>query len=105
VKTSRIALRGSVIFFILRSIPMRRISAALAAAGLAVTVLAATSPAQADPSHLIRWSDTGFCQIWDEGIPTTPWPGVYAVISITVPTFRDALDVKYHMLQAGNCSF
>ena len=65
----------------------------------------ASTPAKADPFHLIRWSDTGFCQIWDQYIPTTPWPGNYTVVSVTVPTFLDALAVKSHMLASGACSF
>ena len=31
--------------------------------GLAVMTLAASGPVKADLFHLIRWSDTGFCQI------------------------------------------
>ena len=27
--------------------------------------------------HLIRWKDTGFCQVWDESVPTEPWPSNY----------------------------
>ena len=50
---------------------MRRLSLLCAAASLAVTALAAASPAEA-AYHLIRWQDSGFCQIWDENIPTTP---------------------------------
>ena len=84
---------------------MRRFSFACAAFCLAVAAPAAATPAKADPFHLIRWSDTGFCQIWDEGIPTVPWPGNYAVVSATVPDFLAALDVKWHMLQTGACSF
>ena len=83
---------------------MRRISLLSAAACLALASLAASTPAKADPFHLIRWSDTGFCQIWDEGIPTQPWPGNYAVVSMTVPTFLDALSVKNGMLATGACS-
>ena len=81
---------------------MRRLSLAIAA--IALSTVAASAPAKADPFHLIRWSDTGFCQIWDEGIPTQPWPGNYAVVSITVPTFLDALNVKGSMLATGACS-
>ena len=83
---------------------MRR-SSLLCAATLAIATLAASAPAKADPFHLIRWSDTGFCQIWDEGIPTAPWPGNYAVVSATIPDFLAALDVKWHMLQTGACAF
>ena len=84
---------------------MRRISLLSAAAALAVTALSATTPAKADPFHLIRWSDTGFCQIWDEGVPTMPWPGNFSVVSATMPTFVDALNVKSGMLATGACAF
>lgn len=84
---------------------MRRLVLSCAALGLVIAAAAATSPAQADPFHLIRWSDTGFCQVWDEGVPTAPWPGNYAVVTRQIPTFLDALDVKYHLLQGGTCSF
>ena len=82
---------------------MRRLS--FAAACLAVVALSLATPAKADPFHLIRWSDTGFCQIWDESVPTAPWPDNFTVVSMTVPDFVAALDVKWHMLQAGACSF
>jgi hypothetical protein len=81
---------------------MRRLSLAIAA--ITLSALSASAPAKADPFHLIRWSDTGFCQIWDEGVPTAPWPGNFAVVSITVPTFLDALNVKSSMLATGACS-
>jgi hypothetical protein len=84
---------------------MRRISLLSAAACLTLAALAAATPAKADPFHLIRWSDTGFCQIWDEGIPTMPWPGNYAVVSATFPTFGDVLVIKSGMLESGACSF
>ena len=83
---------------------MRRMSLLSAAAWLTLAALSAATPAKADPFHLIRWSDTGFCQIWDQGIPTMPWPGNYAVVSTTVPTFVDALAVKSGMLASGACS-
>ena len=52
---------------------MRRFMLLSAAAAIAVTAFAATSPAEAG-FHLIRWEGTGFCQIWDESIPTSPYP-------------------------------
>jgi hypothetical protein len=48
--------------------------------------------------------DTGFCQIWDEGLPTQPRPGNYNVVSMTLPTFFDALNVKNGMLWTRECS-
>jgi len=84
---------------------MRRISLLSAAVCLPLAALAAATPAKADPFHLIRWSDTGFCQIWDEGVPTMPWPANYAVVSATFPTFVDVLTIKSGMLASGACSF
>ncbi|WP_407193910.1 hypothetical protein [Bradyrhizobium sp. STM 3566] len=83
---------------------MRRLSMLCAATGLAVTAFVAASPAEAS-YHLIRWHDTGFCQIWDESIPTTPWPAGYHRASTTVPTFIDALAVKDSALKNGHCSW
>ena len=83
---------------------MRRFSLLSAAAVLSVTALSASTPAKADPYHLIRWTDTGFCQIWDMGIPTAPWPGNYVVVSQALPSFGDALMVKGGMLANGGCS-
>ncbi|EJN10730.1 hypothetical protein PMI42_05985 [Bradyrhizobium sp. YR681] len=83
---------------------MRRISVLCAAAGLAIAAFAATSQAEAG-YHLIRWQNGGFCQIWDESIPTTPWPSDYARVSATVPTFVDALALKDHALKNGHCTW
>ena len=84
---------------------MRRLSTLAAAAGIALAGFAATAPAQA-AYHLIRWQDTGFCQIWDQSIPTTPYPANYTVVMGAVaPTFLDALIMKDGLLRAGTCSF
>ena len=83
---------------------MRRLSMLCAAAGLAAAAFVAASPAEAG-YHLIRWQDSGVCQIWDESIPTTPWPAGYHRASASVPTFLDALALKDHALKAGHCSW
>ncbi len=83
---------------------MIRLSALCSAAGLAVTALAATSPAEAS-FHLIRWEGTGICQVWDQSIPTTPFPSNYRTVSKPVATFGDAIAVKDGMLKKGTCSF
>lgn len=83
---------------------MRRISIVCAAAGLAITALAATSPAQA-AFQVIRWHDTGFCQIWDNSIPTTPWPANYITVTHRLPTFGQARAVKEVLLHRGHCAF
>ena len=83
---------------------MRRLCLLAAAAAITVSALAATSPAQAS-FHLIRWQDSGFCQIWDQSIPTVPYPGNYIVIvGSEVPTFGDALVFKEGLLRNGTCS-
>jgi hypothetical protein len=83
---------------------MRRISALSAAALLGLAALAATSPAQA-AFHLIRWDGTGFCQVWDDGIATKPFPSDYRKVSARVPTLVEALAVKEHLVRKGACKF
>ena len=80
-----------------------RLFALCAASSLALSALAVTSPAQAAPYHLIKWSGTGICQVWDNGVPTKPWPSDYKVVSKPVPTFTAALAVKDGMLKKGKC--
>ena len=82
---------------------MRRFSMLCAAAGLAAAAFVAASPAEAG-YHLIRWQGTNVCQIWDESIPTTPWPSDYHRITGSVATFADALALKEHALKKGHCS-
>jgi hypothetical protein len=81
---------------------MRRVTALCAAAGIALSAIATVSPAQA-AFHLIKWSGNDLCQIWDESIPTTPWPSNFVVVSKPVPTFDAALGVKAHLMAKGVC--
>jgi len=83
---------------------MRRISMLCAAAGLGLAALAATSPAEA-AFHLIRWDGTGYCQVWDQGIATKPFPSDYKTVSAKVPTLVEALAVKEHLLRKRVCAF
>ncbi len=84
---------------------MRRLPVLAAIAAIAASALAATRPAEAS-FHLIRWQDSGFCQIWDQSVPTVPYPGNYTVvINSEVPTFGDALVLKDGLLRSGACSF
>jgi hypothetical protein len=83
---------------------MLRLTALSAAAGIALSALAATSPAEA-AFHLIRWEGTGVCQIWDQSIPGTPIPSNYKTVSKPVATFGDALAMKDGMLKKGSCKF
>ena len=83
---------------------MRRVLALCAVAGIATSVFAVPASA-AVGYYVIRWQDTGFCQIWDESIPTTPWPSDYSRVSATVPTLIDALALKDHALKNGHCTW
>jgi hypothetical protein len=80
-----------------------RLSLICAAAGLAVSTLAVSTPAKADPYHLVRYSDTGYCLIWDEALPTSPWPANYVRVGVTVPNMLQALALKDTLLRAGTC--
>jgi hypothetical protein len=84
---------------------MRHVLALCAVTAVGLAALAASSPAEA-AFHLIRWQDSGFCQIWDENVPTAPYPSNYVVIvGSEVPTFGDALVFKDGLLRSGTCSF
>jgi hypothetical protein len=83
---------------------MRRLPILCAATTLAVTAFVAASSAQAG-YHLIRWEGNGFCQIWDEAIPTMPHSSNYTtVMRSAAPTFVEALATKERLLRAGACS-
>jgi len=82
---------------------MRRVFALCAASSLALSALALTSPAQAAPFHLIKWSGNSLCQIWDDGVPTKPMPANYRAVSKPVPTFDAALAVKAGLMKKGVC--
>ena len=83
---------------------MRQFRVLCAATFVAVTAFAAASPAQAAPFHVIRYSDTGFCQIWDNGVPIAPWPTHYTVMTHRQPTFERAVAVKGWLLNKRYCS-
>jgi len=83
---------------------MRQFSLLATAAAIAVTAIAATSPAKAS-YDLIRWEGTGFCQIWDRSIPTVPYPSNYATVTTELPTFGDALVAKDGLLRSGTCAY
>ena len=83
---------------------MRHVFFLAALAGIAVTAIAATSPAVA-AYHLIRWQGTGACQIWDESIPGKPIPSDYKTVSKPVATFGAALAMKDGMMKKGSCKF
>ena len=83
---------------------MRRVFALCAASSLALSALVLTSPAQAAPFHLIKWSGTGICQVWDDGVPTKPFASDYKAVSKPQKTFDGALAVKAGLIKKGVCT-
>ena len=82
---------------------MRSLFALCAASSLALSALAMTGSAQAAPYHLIKWSGTDLCQVWDNGVPTQPMPAYFKAVSKKVPTFEAALAVKAGLMKKGVC--
>jgi hypothetical protein len=82
---------------------MRHVFALCAASSLALSALALTSPAQAAPFHVIKWSGNDLCQVWDNGVPTKPFPSNYTAVSKPLPTFDAALGVKAGLMKKGVC--
>ena len=84
---------------------MRRVTALCAAAGIAVSGLAVAGPAQAG-YYVIRWDNTGVCQIWNEDLRYKPmqWLSDYKVVSKPVPTLAAAMAVQETMRQQHHCN-
>jgi len=81
---------------------MRRLSVLCAALGIVATALAA-SPAQA-AYNVIRWDNTGWCQVWDPATPLTPLFSKYAAVNKKpIPTLTAALAEKDAMVKKGAC--
>ena len=83
---------------------MRRITALAAAAGIAVAALATAAPAQAN-YYVIRWENTGICQIWNDELQYKPveWPAHYKVVSKLLPSFNDAVNIQLQMREKRSC--
>ncbi|MGJ4900656.1 hypothetical protein ACQR0V_03745 [Bradyrhizobium sp. HKCCYLS2058] len=84
---------------------MPRFTTVCLAAGLAAATLLAAAPAQAG-YYIIRWDNTGICQVWSEAFAFKPvaWPSSYQVISRPVPTFNDAVTRQIRLRQQGRCT-
>jgi hypothetical protein len=84
---------------------MRRVTALCAACGIAASALAFAAPAQAG-YYVIRWDNTGICQIWNEDLNYKPlqWPSDYKVVSKPVPTLSGAMAVQEKMRMQRQCT-
>ena len=83
---------------------MRRVTALCAAAGIAASALVIAAPAEAG-YYVIRWDDTGICQIWNEELQYKPvqWFSHYKVVSKPVATFNDAVNIQLQMREKRSC--
>ena len=84
---------------------MRRVTALCAATAIAVSALAVSAPAQAG-YYVIRWDNTGICQIWNEDLQQKPlhWPSDYKVVSKPAPTLTGAMAVQQKMRMERRCT-
>lgn len=84
---------------------MRRVTALAVAAGIAVSVVAIAAPAQAG-YYVIRWDNTGICQIWNQDLQMKPikWPSDYKVVSKPVSTLGDAMTIQGKMRDEHRCT-
>ena len=84
---------------------MRRVLAVCAAAGVAASVFSVPASAKVG-YYVIRWDNTGICQIWNEDLKYKPmeWPSHYKVVSKPVPTFTDATAIQLKMREQRHCT-
>jgi hypothetical protein len=89
---------------------MRRVTALCAAVGIAVSTLSApVMAARHAPEagyYVIRWNDTGVCQIWNTDLRYKPveFFSKYKVVSKPVPTFAATTNIQLKMRAARSCT-
>jgi hypothetical protein len=76
-----------------------------AAACIAASVPALSAPARAG-YYVIRWENTGICQIWNQDLQYKPWewPSHYKVVSKPAPTFTDATAIQLKLREQHRCT-
>ncbi|MGV7216900.1 hypothetical protein [Bradyrhizobium sp. UFLA05-112] len=84
---------------------MRRVLSVCAVAGIASSVFAVPASAKVG-YYVIRWDNTGICQIWNEDLRYKPteWPSTYKVVSKSFPTFTAANDVQLKLRGERRCT-
>jgi hypothetical protein len=87
---------------------MRRVTALCAAAAVLASTAAIARPMAHEQSgyYVIRWDDTGVCQIWNTNLTQKPWQlfSQYKVVSKTVPTFAAAATIQEDMRMSRHCT-
>ena len=85
---------------------MRRVLALCAVAGIASSVFAMPASAKVG-YYVIRWDNTGICQIWNEDLKFKPAQGgiaTYKVVSKSYPTFTAASDMQIKLRAQRRCT-
>jgi hypothetical protein len=84
---------------------MRRVTTLAAAAGIALSSAAVAAPVKAG-FYVIRYDNTGICQIWDQSLTFKPlrWPSDYKVVGKPVPTFAAAAAIQQKMREHHRCT-
>jgi hypothetical protein len=84
---------------------MRRMTVLSAIVGTAA-LFGAIAPAEAGRYYVIRWDNTGICQIWNEDLTHKPWewPSHYKIVSKPAPTFSEAMAVQLKMREQRSCT-
>ncbi|MCA1358988.1 hypothetical protein I6F14_06275 [Bradyrhizobium sp. IC3069] len=85
---------------------MRRLLALSAVAGIASSVFAVPASAKVG-YYVIRWDNTGICQVWNEDLQYKPFQfgvSTYKVVSKPLPTFQQASDLQIKMRTERKCT-
>ncbi|HET7887278.1 MAG TPA: hypothetical protein VFL62_13705 [Bradyrhizobium sp.] len=85
---------------------MRRITALCAVAGILASSAAFARPMPQTGYYVIRWDNTGVCQIWNTELKEQPvhFMSDYKVVSKPVPTFTEAASVQDKLRFAHRCT-
>ena len=90
---------------------MRRVIALCAAASFAVSAAAAVARPmhqmhQESGYYVIRWDNTGICQIWNTDLQEKPvhFLSDYKIVSKPVPTFAAAVEIQEQLRAARHCT-
>jgi hypothetical protein len=86
---------------------MRRVTALCAATLIAASTAAVARPMPQQGYYVIRWDNTGVCQIWNTNLQQQPvhFLSDYKVVSKPVPTFTEAAAIQEKMRVSRACTF
>ena len=86
---------------------MRRVLALCAVAGIASSIFAVPASAAAGGYYVIRWDNTGICQVWNEDLRYKPFQwgaSTYKVVSKPLPTFTQASELQIKLRGERRCT-